>query len=67
MDYVLPLMDAGEEALVEITARFGYGDKGDSDKNIPPNAKLFYTLTLHSVIPDFDLAELPLEKRLEFG
>lgn len=67
MDYVLPLMDAGEEALIEITSRFGYGDKGDADKHIPPSAKLFYSLTLHSVLPDFDLAELPADKRLEFG
>ncbi|KAL1449201.1 hypothetical protein WDU94_000420 [Cyamophila willieti] len=67
MDYVLPLMETGEECQLEITARFGYGDKGDATKNIPPNATLFYSFTLHSVLPDFDLAELPVEKRLDFG
>ncbi|KAI5707622.1 hypothetical protein M8J77_006098 [Diaphorina citri] len=67
MDYVLPLMETGEECQIEITARFGYGDKGEPSKSIPPGAKLYYSLTLHSVLPDFDLAELPVEKRLDFG
>lgn len=60
-------METGEECQIEITARFGYGDKGEPSKSIPPGAKLYYSLTLHSVLPDFDLAELPVEKRLDFG
>lgn len=67
MDFVLPLMDVGEESLIEIGPRFGYGDKGNADLNIPPHATITYQLTLHSVQPEIDIAELSPERRLYYG
>ncbi|CAD8114231.1 unnamed protein product [Paramecium sonneborni] len=45
-DIALKSMKVGEKAEFKMTSNYGYGDDGDSYKNVPKNANLTYELEL---------------------
>ncbi|CAK92125.1 unnamed protein product (macronuclear) [Paramecium tetraurelia] len=46
LDIALKSMKVGEKAELKITPSYGYGDEGDSFKNVPKNANLTYEIEL---------------------
>lgn len=62
IELAVPLMDVGEEAIVEVASRFGYGAVGDPPK-IPPNVTITYTVKLLESYPEPDLESISYEKR----
>ena len=43
-------MKKGEVANVDIRPRYAYGEAGNEERNVPPNATLKYTLTLKDFV-----------------
>lgn len=66
LDFVIPLMDVGEEAEAIVGPRFGYGSRG-RDPDIPPDATLHYTITLISAEPEPEIMSLSIPERKEIG
>lgn len=66
LDYILPLMDVGEECEVIISSRFGYGDQG-LPPTVPSKATLYYKVTLHNTECEPEVMTLPVEMRREIG
>nr|UWK01895.1 FK506 binding protein [Locusta migratoria manilensis] len=66
IDLALPLMNVGEVALLEVGPRFAYGTIGRSP-DIPPDAKLIYTIELLSAEDEPDLESLSIARRKELG
>ncbi|XP_047114497.1 70 kDa peptidyl-prolyl isomerase-like [Schistocerca piceifrons] len=66
IDLALPLMNVGEVALLEVGPRFAYGNLGRSP-DIPPDAKLMYTIELLSAEGEPDLESLSIAQRREIG
>lgn len=66
IDFVLPLMDVGEECEAIINSRFAYGDQG-LPPNVPAKATLHYTITLHGTECEPEVMTLPIEKRKDIG
>jgi len=58
-------MKSGEKATFKIRSDYGYGPKGNSDLNIPPNATLHYEITLVSWDPEKPNWELSAPERFE--
>lgn len=61
VELVIPLMNVGEEALVVVAPRFGYGSIGSN--GIPPDATITYDITLVKSSPEPCLEKIPFEKR----
>lgn len=66
LDFIIPLMDVGEEAEAIVGPRFGYGSRG-RDPDIPPDATLYYTLTLISAEAEPEISSLSTADRKEIG
>lgn len=66
LDFTLPLMDLEEEAEVKVGPRFAFGSEGRAP-DIPPDATLYYTVTLVSAEPEPLIETLPLKQRKEIG
>jgi FKBP-type peptidyl-prolyl cis-trans isomerase len=59
-------MNIGEEAVVEVNARFAYGKLGRAP-DIPPSVTLIYTVELLSAEPEPELEELSVSQRKIIG
>ncbi|GLH09703.1 FK506-binding protein 59 [Gryllus bimaculatus] len=66
LDLTLPLMDVGEECLVEVAPRFAYGTQGRAP-DIPPNSKITYRIELLSAEPEPELETIPIAERKRIG
>lgn len=66
IDFILPLMDVGEECEAIISPRFAYGDHGLLPE-VPPKATLYYKITLHDTECEPEAMTLPIQKRREIG
>ncbi|XP_067002036.2 peptidyl-prolyl cis-trans isomerase FKBP8 [Anabrus simplex] len=66
LDLGLPLMDVGEEALIEVGPRFAYGNIGRGS-DIPPNATIIYKVELLSAEHEPDLDTLTAAERSRIG
>lgn len=62
VELAVPLMNVGEEAIVVVSPRFGYGSVGNLPK-IPPNATITYEVTLVNVLPEPNLEKISFTKR----
>ncbi|XP_053685425.1 peptidyl-prolyl cis-trans isomerase FKBP8 [Sabethes cyaneus] len=72
LDMALKLMNVGEQAEVVVGARFAYGEHGLKDeehpeRNVPPNAKVIYTVELLSTKEESDLESKSYGARKEIG
>ncbi|XP_055534285.1 peptidyl-prolyl cis-trans isomerase FKBP8 [Wyeomyia smithii] len=72
LDMALKLMNVGEQAEVVVDARFAYGEQGLKDedhpeRNVPPNAKIIYTVELLSTKEENDLECKSYAARKEIG
>ncbi|XP_075217180.1 peptidyl-prolyl cis-trans isomerase zonda isoform X1 [Lycorma delicatula] len=66
LDFVIPLMDVGEEAEAIVGPRFGYGSRG-REPDIPPDATLYYSITLISAEAEPEISALSISDRKEIG
>lgn len=66
IDFILPLMDVGEECEAIISSRFAYGDQG-LPPTVPAKATLYYKITLHDTECEPEVMTLPVEKRRDIG
>lgn len=66
LDFALALMDKGEEAEIIIASRFGYGSLGFKPL-VPPDATLYYDVTLLDVKPEPLISTLGIDERIAIG
>lgn len=66
MDLAIALMDVGETAEIEVTARFAYGEQG-KEPDIPPGATIFYRVELKHVEIEPELESMGFTQRKESG
>ncbi|XP_073975256.1 peptidyl-prolyl cis-trans isomerase zonda [Rhodnius prolixus] len=66
LDFALALMDKGEEAEIIIASRFGYGSLGCTP-HVPPDATLYYHVTLLDVKPEPLISTLSISDRIAIG
>ena len=67
VDLSLGLMHPGETCLVQIHARFAYGEAG-KESDVPPNSTLLCEVTLLSVeVVDLEVDEVSLADRIKYG
>ncbi|KAK9499226.1 hypothetical protein O3M35_002303 [Rhynocoris fuscipes] len=66
LDFVLALMDKGEEAEVIVAARFGYGTLGLKPL-VPPDATLYYHIVLNDVKQEPLISSLSINERIAIG
>ncbi|KAK7073188.1 Peptidyl-prolyl cis-trans isomerase fkbp8 [Halocaridina rubra] len=66
LDMIVPLMDKGEVAEVQIDPRFAFGSQG-LPPSIPGNATVTYTVELLDYGPDEAPIEIPIAKRMAIG
>ena len=63
---MLPMMDVGEIALLDVAPRFAYGSLG-REPDVPPNTNIMYTVELLSAELEPEVETLPAEKRKSIG
>ncbi|KAK6624382.1 hypothetical protein RUM44_011241 [Polyplax serrata] len=66
VELAVPLMNVGEEAVIIVAARFGYGSIGNPPK-IPPNSRITYEVTLIDASPEPCLEQIPFDERKALG
>lgn len=72
LDMALKLMNVGEQAEVIVSSRFAYGEQGlkdedHSERTVPPNEKITYTVELVSSKEESDLESKSYAARKDIG
>lgn len=65
VEHGITTMTIGEIAHFKVLSPYGYGEKGNSEQNIPPNATLHYDVTLKSFVSEKNSWEMSVEEKLE--
>jgi len=66
LDLAVPLMNKGEECLLDVESTFAYGEKGNGE-DVPPESRLFLTVRLVDWSPSRLVPDIPLEERAAIG
>ncbi|XP_053369721.1 peptidyl-prolyl cis-trans isomerase FKBP8 [Clarias gariepinus] len=64
LDLTVQLMEMGETALIEASAKYAYGAQGSSTPVVPPDANLILEVRLLSAVDAPDLELLPPSERI---
>lgn len=63
VERAITTMTIGEHSQFKIQSSYGYGEKGNEEKNVPPNSTLLYDITLISFIPEKNSWEMCVEEK----
>lgn len=67
LEYALKHFRRGERSRLEIVAKYGYGASGHREYGIPPNADLFYEVTMINFTRIKDHWDMNMNERLQYA